>query len=705
MEGEILGPCEALEMIDDFKKWLRTSTSLAKSSKSDYIYYLNTILIFFCEHSLKFTKEDWEEYCKLRSNEFRPDYLNMHNSTLKKFGEFLRDKEVISYNPFLEFRRFPRTEPIPVRMNIKEIKSFLSAVESQNDKLMITLLYTLDINLEEFSNLYHENINTKNRTIRIGEKLIPISKKIISLLPPKPVPLISASSDQTPILRGSRGKPLHVRVIQRKVKEIGKKAGVEKDISPRVVQKIPEFLADSGLNINEIFNILGPLPKNRIEIIIKEQKMGIDKLVTFLSSNIMEEVSTSAISKEISIRLLYELFPKDIVESIIEDLDIEDQISVLDLPEILEIASTRRDEFLASEGLEDITEYIEDTSLKIPDDLDKRLVILKESLVLAFDFKKLKEIALALVDGDIIISGAPGTGKTVIASRLADIFFSDTLDLGTRGKYCNIVTATSDWTTQETVGGLILGENGKVVRYDGCITQAIQRARELASVGKSYWLVIDEFNRADIDKAFGAMFTAIENNILSHPYSDFNDRDDDPIASDLLIPNSFRIIGTMNTFDKNSLMQLSYGLQRRFRIIPIELPDEEEEIKIVDIKILQVHKEIPNVSKVMKENNYKKAKDTVFEFAKRIRTSEQVKFEIGTALILNTLNQIVVSLIYDPHESYKIHLQNSIISNICPQFEGILEDSYSFILKILEEMELGLVKNHLERQKERTLSI
>lgn len=39
-----------------------------------------------------------------------------------------------------------------------------------------------------------------------------------------------------------------------------------------------------------------------------------------------------------------------------------------------------------------------------------------------------------------------------------------------------------------------------------------------------------------------------------------------------VIPKDFRIIGTMNTYDKTSLYEMSYAFMRRFAFIPVGVP-------------------------------------------------------------------------------------------------------------------------------------
>jgi len=102
------------------------------------------------------------------------------------------------------------------------------------------------------------------------------------------------------------------------------------------------------------------------------------------------------------------------------------------------------------------------------------------------------------------------------------------------------------------------------------------------------WLLIDELNRADIDKAFGPLFTllsggdstATRNAAL--PYQDANGQ---PItiswasrregAEGYILTPSWRILGTLNLADKASLFQLSFAFLRRFAVVDVPLPPAE----------------------------------------------------------------------------------------------------------------------------------
>jgi hypothetical protein len=60
-------------------------------------------------------------------------------------------------------------------------------------------------------------------------------------------------------------------------------------------------------------------------------------------------------------------------------------------------------------------------------------------------------------------------------------------------------TATSEWTTFETIGGLQPTPDGLIFR-PGLFVEAIESGR---------WLVIDELNRSNFDRAFGQLFTVL----------------------------------------------------------------------------------------------------------------------------------------------------------------------------------------------------
>ena len=171
----------------------------------------------------------------------------------------------------------------------------------------------------------------------------------------------------------------------------------------------------------------------------------------------------------------------------------------------------------------------------------------------------------------IILTGPPGTGKTTLAYLGAEVAKKALLCAGFLP-----TTATSEWTTYETIGGLQPTADGLIYR-PGLFVDAIESGR---------WLVIDEMNRSNFDRAFGQLFTVLSGSPVVLPFKRRGQPnplalvpsgvDAPPGTEPIRLPKNWRIIATMNVFDKNLLFEMSYALMRRFAFVEVVSPSDEE---------------------------------------------------------------------------------------------------------------------------------
>ncbi len=170
----------------------------------------------------------------------------------------------------------------------------------------------------------------------------------------------------------------------------------------------------------------------------------------------------------------------------------------------------------------------------------------------------------------VILTGPPGTGKTTLAYLAAEV--------ARQAMFCTgylPTTATTEWTTFETIGGLQPTAEGLIYR-PGLFVDAIETGR---------WLVIDELNRSNFDRAFGQLFTVLSGAAVvlpfkrkgqTHPMALVPSGVEPPADTDVVrVPANWRIIATMNVFDKNLLFEMSYALMRRFAFIEVGSPSDE----------------------------------------------------------------------------------------------------------------------------------
>lgn len=175
----------------------------------------------------------------------------------------------------------------------------------------------------------------------------------------------------------------------------------------------------------------------------------------------------------------------------------------------------------------------------------------------------------------IILTGAPGTGKSYAAREIANRL------TGNKAENIDFVQFHPSMDYTDFVEGLrpIKDDKGQIgfERRDGIFKAFCKRALEKNQ--ENFVFIIDEINRGDISKIFGELFFAIDPSYrgkkgkITTQYQNLVESDD-LYADGFYIPENVYIIGTMNDIDRG-VESMDFAIRRRFTWIEVN-PDDTQ---------------------------------------------------------------------------------------------------------------------------------
>lgn len=190
---------------------------------------------------------------------------------------------------------------------------------------------------------------------------------------------------------------------------------------------------------------------------------------------------------------------------------------------------------------------------------------------------------------NIILHGAPGTGKTFTARQIAaQMMFNkayEALNSDERNQI-GFVQFHPSYDYTDFVEGLRPTKHSQTeigfTLKNGIFKSFCENA--INEKNKKFVFIIDEINRGDISKIFGEIFFSIDptyRGINGKVYTQYQNliEENDTFYNGFYIPDNVYIIGTMNDIDR-SVECMDFAMRRRFVFFEITAKDSAEAMNI-----------------------------------------------------------------------------------------------------------------------------
>jgi integrase/recombinase XerD len=233
----------------------------------NYVMYNQLFLDHIKKDPEEITIVDVKEYLGflLSEKNYKPKSMNLVISALRFYYQ-----EILKTQIFLEIKSMKVPKKIPIILSETEIKKFLSSTKNFKHKLIFETMYGLGLRVSELTSLKVKDFDKEKGICNLRDakggkdRIVPVSSKLMQKIDG------FLDSERKFLFITKRGGPYSIKTIQKLVKEIAERAGLDKNVKCHMFRSsFATHLLEAGIDIRYIQAILGHANISTTEVYTK----------------------------------------------------------------------------------------------------------------------------------------------------------------------------------------------------------------------------------------------------------------------------------------------------------------------------------------------------------------------------------------------------------------------------------------------------
>lgn len=235
---------------------------LSMKTLKGYKYNLDIFSSYICKPIATITTIDLRMYLSERCKTLKQTSINTEISILKSFFSWLANEEYIPKNPAAKLKLTKQPKRLRKALSDEEAEILRKSCNTVREKALIEMFISTGCRLSEVVNTNVTDINWENRSIRVigkgdKERIVYFNTRTKIALKEY---LSSRKDNNLSLFVSGKGKHerLGQRSIQREIKKIASRAGIEKSIYPHLLRHtFATERLNSGMPLPVLQHIMG----------------------------------------------------------------------------------------------------------------------------------------------------------------------------------------------------------------------------------------------------------------------------------------------------------------------------------------------------------------------------------------------------------------------------------------------------------------